>query len=217
MFKYLRVRLFQALLGPFSHHTRRKRGELFVATMKPVPGEKVLDVGGQPQIWDHVKVPLEITCLNLAGIMTTEHQSHHKFIFVEGDGCDMPQFQPGQFDMVFSNSVIEHVGDESKRAMFAREIRRISNRYWVQTPYKHYPIEAHSGMPFWWLYPEFIRKAILRRWKKKLPAWTEMIEHTTVISTSELKALFPESKVRLEWMIFPKSLIAYSNRQSHER
>lgn len=199
-------------MRPFSNMSRRRRTRRFVQIMNPKPGEKVLDVGGQPQIWDLVEVPLNITCLNLPGVADTYYQSqnHHSISYLEGDACNMPEIKNGDFDMVFSNSVIEHVGDASNRARFACEVRRVSNRYWVQTPHKHFPIEAHCGMPFWWFYPHFVRAALLKRWRKKLPAWTDMIEGTSVVEARELKQLFPQSNMLIEWAIFPKSLVVYS-------
>jgi hypothetical protein len=208
--RYLGFRIFTALIEPFSKYSRRKRSELFVATMSPAAGESILDIGGQPQIWDYIEAPLNITCLNLPGVMNTGYKTHHNVIFVEGDGCDMADFHENQFDMVFSNSVIEHVGDRTKIAMFAGEVQRLSNRYWIQTPYKYFPIEAHCGMPFWWLYPQAIRTLFLTRWRKKLPAWTEMVESTTVVSAGELHKLFPRGRIIYEWFFFPKSLIVYS-------
>ena len=210
MAKYLGLKIFKALLRPVSSYSRRKRGELFVKEMQPKAKMKILDIGGQPQIWDFIKVPLQITCLNLPGIAITDHKTHHDIIFVEGDGCKMPEFNAGQFDFIFSNSVIEHVGNEKKRKMFADEVRRLSKNYWIQTPYKYYPIEAHCGMPFWWFYPKTFRAFFITRWRKKVPAWTEMVEGTDVVSVKELQELFPEANMAKEWLFFPKSLIAYS-------
>ncbi len=207
---YLGFKLFWILLRPLSTYSRNKRAKLFIEKMKPKEKMKILDIGGQPQIWDHVKIPLQITCLNLPGIATTDHKTHHEIIYVEGDGCSMPEFQSGHFDLVFSNSVIEHVGNYKKRKMFADEVIRLSKCYWIQTPYKYYPIEAHCGMPFWWLYPKFMRSFFIARWRKMLPAWTEMVENTEVVSTTEMKKLFPKANIEKEWLIFPKSLIAFS-------
>jgi len=73
-------------------------------------------------------------------------------------------FQDKQFSAVWCNSVIEHVTvkkdqlniknsefiEESHRHQnnFANEIKRVAQKYFVQTPYVHYPIESHSWMPF---------------------------------------------------------------------
>lgn len=210
MLKYIRFKLFSTLLKPISAYSRRKRAEQFIKKMKLKDNMRVLDVGGQPQIWDHVEIPLQITCLNLPGISVTSHKSHHQITYVEGDGCSMPEFNFGQFDLIFSNSVIEHVGSDKSRKAFADEIRRLSNNYWIQTPYKYFPVEAHCGMPFWWLYPPKLRSFFIDRWRKKLPAWAAMVAGTDIVSIEEIKELFPEAEITMEWLVFPKSIIASS-------
>jgi len=64
---------------------------------------------------------------------------------------DLQLNQDGEFDLVFSNSVIEHVGDFERMRQFVHEARRVAKSYWIQTPSKWFPIEPHCGMPFWWL------------------------------------------------------------------
>jgi len=210
--KYFRIYVFSRLLAPFSRHFRKKRMQMFVKIIQPTAGMRVLDMGGQPAIWDHVTPSLRVTCLNLPGIINKDHVTHHQIRYVEGDACSMPYFKRGDFDIVFSNSVIEHVGGLEKQQAFAAEIQRLSDNYWVQTPCKHFPIEAHCGMPFWWYYPNALRSYFLKRWSKKLPAWAEMVDGTTVITKQDLKSFFPDSSIITEWMFFPKSLIAYSSK-----
>jgi hypothetical protein len=213
LFKYLRIKIFYTIMRPFSILIRGARIRLFVEIMKPIKGTKILDLGGQPIIWDFVETPLVITCVNLPGIAMVDHQTHHNITYVEGDACHLPNFKFGDFDIVFSNSVIEHVGGSDKQMQFAYEVVRLSNNYWIQTPCKHFPIEAHSGMPFWWYYPSWVRTYLLGQWSKKLPAWTEMVANTTVIHKRDLKKMLPNAKILTEWFIFPKSLIAYSVEQ----
>lgn len=184
---------------------------LFVKVMKPIAGMRILDLGGQPGIWDSVELSLNITCLNLPGVATTNHPSHHQITYVEGDACNMPYLQAGDFDLVFSNSVIEHVGDPDKKLQFANEVLRLSTNYWIQTPSICFPVEAHCGMPFWWFYPQVLRSYFLKRWEKKLPVWTEMVATTSVVSANELRHLLPGCKIHYEWLLgIPKSLVAYS-------
>jgi hypothetical protein len=121
----------------------------FVANMNPKENSNILDLGGQPMIWSSVKVRLNITILNLPGMAQQHYASHHNLTYVEGDACHVTRFADESFDLVFSNSVIEHVGDEGKQAQFANEVRRLGRSYWVQTPSKYFPVEAHTGMPFW--------------------------------------------------------------------
>ncbi|MBA4797085.1 MAG: methyltransferase domain-containing protein [Rhizobiales bacterium] len=130
----------------------------------------------------------------------------------QGDACDVAGYNDGSFDVVFSNSVIEHVGDRMARASFAREVQRLGRAYWVQKPCEYFPIEAHNGLPFWWFYPERLRRAFIARWKKKLPEWTEMIEGTDIVSREELQHLFPDGKIIVErFMGLRKSYIVFRN------
>ncbi|MGK7958192.1 MAG: class I SAM-dependent methyltransferase [Crocosphaera sp.] len=188
---------------------------LFNNTIKPDAGMKILDVGGTPSIWDYIETPLQITCLNLPSPKAKpKYEGHHSIRLVDGDGCNMPEFNPGDFDLIFSNSVIEHVGDIKKQEQFSQEILRLSGKsgkYWVQTPCKLFPIEAHNGMPFWWYYPDNIKEYFITKWSEKVPAWTDMVKQTTVIEAKTLQSLFPNACMVREWFIFPKSLIVYHN------
>jgi hypothetical protein len=206
--RYLRFLLFQRLLGPFSRRARAKRMRTYARLMRVRDGMSVLDLGGQPAIWQGVGERLEITILNLPGV--AECNRDQRIRYVEGDACRVGEFGAAAFDTVFSNSVIEHVGDVERRAEFAREVRRLGRSYWVQTPAKWFPIEAHCGMPFWWFYPARLRHYFIARWRRKLPSWTKMVEGTNLIERAELQALFPDATIRVEKFCgIPKSYIAY--------
>jgi hypothetical protein len=208
--KYLRVRLFYWLLEPFSGRARRKRMDSFQRCIGVHSGTTILDLGGQPAIWSSIEPRLTVTILNLPGVAEMTLPTHHTVSYVEGDACCAPEFADRSFDVVFSNSVIEHVGDAAKRSLFAAEVRRLGQTYWVQTPSKYFPIEAHCGMPFWWFYPHRLRRFFIERWRSKLPAWTEMVESTDFVTREELVRLFPDACIIVERMVgLPKSYIAY--------
>lgn len=160
-------------------------------------------------IWDSVPLRLDITIVNLPGGVCKQ-ETRHNIRYFEGDACEIKDFAERSFDSVFSNSVIEHVGPADKQVKFAREVRRLGQSYWVQTPSKWFPIEAHCGMPFWWFYPATLRHYFIERWRKKLPAWTQMVEETTVLTEGDLRRLFPEATILVERLFgIPKSYIAY--------
>jgi hypothetical protein len=208
--KYLRLKVFQSLTRVASFYAREQRMRDFAELMGVKSGLRILDLGGSPTIWQYLKPPLDITILNLPGQIEKRSDTHHRIHYVEGDACRVDHFQAGEFDIVFSNSVIEHVGPEEKQREFASEVRRLGKAYWVQTPSIWFPIEAHSGMPFWWFYPAPLRRAFLRSWRKKLPAWTTMVEETRVLSRRRLRELFPEARIRVEFAAgLPKSYCAY--------
>lgn len=179
--------------------------------LKPKPGMRVLDLGGQPGIWDFVTTPMDVTILNLPGVaLSPPPHSIHRFRFVEGDACNVTQYGDNAFDVVFSNSVIEHVGGVAQQQAFAREVQRLGERYWVQTPSIWFPVEAHTGMPFWFFMPEFVRKLFIRSWEKTLPAWTEMVKGMTVLSKRQMQAYFPAATTLVERKYgFPKTYIVY--------
>lgn len=209
-YKYLHVSTFKTFQRPYSEWKRKRRMRFYAALMGVREGMSILDLGGQPAIWDSVPQRLDITILNLPGIAQSNASSHHKIRYLVGDACQVGEFGEGSFDSVFSNSVIEHVGPPDKQAAFASEVRRLGKSYWVQTPAKWFPVEAHCGMPFWWFYPDRLRRHFVERWRKRLPEWTCMVEQTTVLTKTEIQRFFPEAKIITERSFsIPKSYIAY--------
>lgn len=208
--KYFHINTFYRLLRPYSKWTRKRRMQSCAARLHVMDGTTILDLGGQPAIWETIAQHLDLTILNLPGIAEKSASSHHTVRYVEGDACQLQGFADRSFDAVFSNSVIEHVGDDGRQIAFASAMRRLGRSYWVQTPSKWFPIEAHCGMPFWWFYPERLRRRIIEHWRKKLPAWTHMVEETRVLTKSQMRTLFPEAKILTERSLgLSKSYIAY--------
>jgi hypothetical protein len=208
MFNYIRLWVFYRFLRPFSVWSRENRMRMFVELMDSKKVYSIIDLGGSAKTWSSVKDPAEITILNLPGGIIKSPVSHQTVHYLEGDACNT-NLPDRSFDIVFSNSVIEHVGNKSKQEQFAREVRRLGRRYWVQTPSKCFPIEAHSGMPFWWFYPAYMRYHLIGRWRKTLPDWADMVDGSVVLSKRDLRRLFPEARIHTERVLgIPKSYIA---------
>ena len=172
-------------------------------------GERVLDLGGSIHFWDGLDVPLDITILNLPEFMPDPMPSHHDITLIAGDATavDLPDMS---FDLVVSNSVIEHVGEPDRQRAMAQEARRLAPRYWVQTPSIWFPIEAHTNMPFWWFWPRPLQERAIRKWRRTLPDWCAMVEGTTVIRHADLQAMFPDARIWTERLAgIPKSHIAW--------
>ena len=197
--RYYLFRSIWALKEPFSARARKKRMATFIEEMGIRGGERIIDLGGTPEFWLDCPHSLDITIVNLPGFNEPDPEpTHHKITLLEGDACNVQMFEDKAFDIAFSNSVIEHVGDESKQAEMAREAARLANAYWIQTPSIWFPIEAHSHMPFWWFWPRRLQEFALRRWHQRLPDWTEMVEETRVLLLPHFKKLFPDGEVIIE-------------------
>lgn len=199
------------LRAPFSAAARSRRMAEFTTRMRVRGGERIVDLGGAPGFWNDCPIPLDVTVVNLPGYNPPEPPpSHHRITLVEGDACAVDFARDMSFDIAFSNSVIEHVGDAEKRAAFAGEVRRLAPAWWVQTPSIWFPVEAHCHMPFWWFYPERTRAAFIRRWYRDIPGWADMIATTGIVRRRELETLFPDGAIWREWkMGFVKSYVIH--------
>ncbi len=209
-----RYAIFHAVMrakARFSKKRRVGRMQRFIEKMGIQGGERIIDLGGSVTFWDDCPLALDITIVNLPGSQPpVSAHPRHALVYVEGDACNMPFVADDSFDIAFSNSVIEHVGPVENQKAFAREVHRVAPRYWVQTPSIWFPVEAHNNMPFWWAYPKPVKQWFIARWRRKLPAWTDMVEGTTVIRRAEMIEMFPDGQVWTErFSGFPKSYVLY--------
>jgi len=137
---------------------RERRQKLFFNLLKPVQGGCILDVGGFPWFWQEAHFSgVRINCLNMdkKAVQGWKNQGEN-ISMLEGDGCDLP-FPDKSYSVVFSNSVIEHVGDLPRQQKFAKEVRRVGQRLWVQTPAYECFIEPHFLSPFFHWLPVHLR------------------------------------------------------------
>jgi len=109
------------------------------------------------------------------------------------------------FDLCLSNSVIEHAGTAQDQRDMASEIRRVSNGYFVQTPYRHFPIEPHFLFPAWQYLPVPLRVALYRRfrlgWMGRQPdprCARADVEQVRLLGQRAFQALFPDGTLRKE-------------------
>lgn len=80
---------------------------------------------------------------------------------VQYDGEEFP-FEDGEFDIAWSNAVIEHVGGWDKQKKFLSEINRVSKKAFVTTPNRFFPIEVHTKIPFLHYLPKTIFDRLLK-------------------------------------------------------
>ena len=64
------------------------------------------------------------------------------------DACTLCAADVGEFDLVYSNSVIDLVGGHTPRMAFASIVHELAGRHWLQTPNRYFPIDACTLFPF---------------------------------------------------------------------
>lgn len=188
--------------GMISARSRARKFDLFMELVGPSENDTVLDVGVDPGGYgdDLLGVgttnffeamypwPRQITALGLHdGVAFTKR--HPGVQYVQGDGTNLP-FASFGFDVVFSNAVIEHVGDWDAQRRFANEIRRVAPDYFVTTPNKHFPVETHTRIPFVHWLPKNLRDRIYVKTGK---AWAQTNFH--LLSASDMRVLFPDARI----------------------
>lgn len=192
--------------SPTVKRWRDARYRRFIELCSVTPDDRIVNVGaGWGASLERFNRTNPIVAVDLRPI-DSEWFAQPNVTVLKGDGTDLP-FTANEFPVAFSNSVIEHVPPELQPA-FAAEIRRVSDRYFVQTPNKWFPIEPHYQFPLFHFLPRRIRMALNRRftlgWQPK-GCWEEI----TLLSARDMRRLFPDAEIHRERVFgLTKSLMA---------
>lgn len=201
----------------FANKLRARRFRQFEALASRLPRPlRLLDVGGTNAFWEnrgwHQRNDVEILILNLSA----EEQRHANIKPLAGDARNLSQFRDRSIDVVFSNSVIEHLFSFENQRRMASEIQRVGKAFWVQTPNYWFPIEPHFHFVGWQWLPVEARTSILRRrtcgWRGPCPdpiGARRLVEEVRLLTRKELRELFPHANLVAERFCgFVKSWIA---------
>ncbi len=108
--------------------------------------------------------------------------------FVEYPGGEFP-FKDKEFDWVFSNAVIEHVGSEEDQLQFINEMMRVGKNVFFTTPNKYFPVESHTNT----IFRHWFNEGFYEWCKKNNPFWSEM--NLVLLGFNELNRLLIKSNV----------------------
>lgn len=173
---------------------------------KPV---SLLDIGGKINFWENRGLAgnndYKITVLNIE----TEKSNYSNISCQVGDATNLNQFNNKSFDVVHSNSVIEHLYTFENQKKMASEIIRIGKKYIIQTPNKYFFIEPHYLLPYFQFLNYSMKFFILtqtkmsrlKKWEKKFAR--QYINEIRLMTLEEIKKLFPDCKIYHEkflWM-----------------
>lgn len=191
---------------------RARRWERLYEHFPDLADMRVLDLGGTVDHWRGLPVrPSHLTIVNVHGQSCDDPAVE---VLVD-DACAIEEVVADrQFDLVYTNSVIEHVGGHARRIRFAENVRSLAPRHWVQTPYRYFPIEPHWLFPGFQFLPVSQRVWITERWplgfnqQKGEEALAEVL-NTELIDRTEMRYLFPDSELFFERVAgVPKSMIS---------
>lgn len=178
----------------------------------------VVDLGGYAWNWMHAPVrPKSVLVINL-DVEPTDLPSWIET--VHGDACQLPpEVLDRNFDLVYSNSLLEHVGGYWRRVALADAVHSLGDHHWIQTPWRYFPLEPHWMFPFFQFLPLNTRAGISRSWplapgEFRSASWEENVHavlQVELLSMTEMRRLFPRSSIYQERVAgITKSITAVS-------
>ena len=189
------------LTAPLTERSRRNRFARFMRLMAPREDERVLDLGVTDSTWRSSNFlealypwPGQITAVAPAPAPAFS-AAFPAVTLVLADGRALP-FGDDDFDIGFSNAVIEHVGSRADQRRFAAEISRTCRRVFLCTPNRWFPVDPHTLLPFVQWLPRTLRNAVLRWTGNSFWANEQTLNP---LSATDLAGLFPAgTSVRIE-------------------
>jgi hypothetical protein len=104
--------------------------------------------------------------------------------------------------LIYSNSVIEHVGSTENQKRFAAEVLRAGLALWIQTPAQEFFFEPHYMAFFIHWFPRSWQARMLRRgslWgvlnKPTQAQCDDYVHYNRLLTHKEVQRLFPECRI----------------------
>jgi len=194
---------------------RSKKWDLFLEILRPTANCKVLDVGFSESeyrptdnlIEKKYPYPERLTAL---GIQKPAEFSRRypKVKAVTYDGNIFP-FKRHDFDLCWSNAVIEHVGDRRSQAQFLKEIKRVSKRSFVTTPNRLFPIEVHTRVLFLHMFPKRLFDEFLKFVGKEWATghYMNLLTYNDLKSLMRMAGIWDYRVIRNKLLFFTVELI----------
>lgn len=187
-----------SLAYKISEFNRNRKWQLFLRHIRPDQTIKVLDVGFSDKeysktdnyIEKHYPYPENITAL---GIDTPKEFSvrYPEVKAVRYDGGQFP-FAEKEFDVCWSNAVLEHTGDRSKQVQFLRETARVARKTFITTPNRLFPVEVHTRVPLLHFLPKQVFDRYLRLTGKEWAAG----DYMNLLSYHQLSGILEDAGIK---------------------
>ena len=146
--------LIDRIAYAISGKSRTQKFRQFLSLIDPKPEDSLVDVGVNTEEYSasdnylekHYPYPEMITAVHLEDDGGLFAEKYPKIHTVVADGRYLP-FPDNTFTIGYSNAVIEHVGEQDDQKAFLQELFRVSQRGYITTPNRFFPIELHTRVP----------------------------------------------------------------------
>ncbi len=208
---------------------RLKRFALLIAFLDRIYKDRgkidLVDLGGTFEYWNLLPVELirkyriSITLVNLPGTFRKKEYPDY-FRCIELDCCDLSCFSNNQFDLAHSNSVLEHVGSQSRMEKFIQEQLRVAHYFYLQTPDRKTPMEPHFFFPFFQYLPVTAQVYLVRNFdmgafcrSRDIREAYRKVKSIHLLSEQNLETLLGRPvNFHERFCMMPKSLISYGKK-----
>jgi hypothetical protein len=217
------------MLHTLRRYTRARRLKLFNEFMKSITGPiRLVDLGGTVKFWESwglAKQPLlNVTLVNNHDLDKQYSNDPIALPNIRRLGADVLTLTAAdfaQFDVIFSNSLIEHLPGRELQRQLAQAIIDSGRPYFLQTPNKRSPLDPHFPrpyVPFFAAYPRSVQARLLS-WSAlgsssvapSYDAALARLQNYYPLTTRDVRQLFPNARIVIERPLgFPMSIIAMS-------
>ncbi|MEO8016479.1 MAG: class I SAM-dependent methyltransferase [Pseudomonadota bacterium] len=217
------------MLQKLRRYTREQRLKRFNEFMKGTAGQiRLIDLGGTVKFWENWGLA-DQPLLNVTLVNNHDRDKCH-----ENDPIALPNIRRlradvltlspedfAQYDVIFSNSLIEHLPGRQLQRQLARAIIDSGRPYFLQTPNKRSPVDPHFPrpyVPFFAAYPRPLQARLLS-WSAlgsgsaspSYGAALRRLHNYFPLNAGEVRELFPQAQIVMERTLgIPMSIIAIS-------
>jgi len=217
------------MLHKLRRYTREQRLKRFNEFMRGATGRtRLIDLGGTVKFWETwglAKQPLlDVTLVNNHDRDKCHANDPIKLPNIHRLNADVLTLSAADFaeyDVIFSNSLIEHLPGRELQRQLARAIVDSGRPYFLQTPNKRSPLDPHFPrpyVPFFAAYPRALQARLLS-WSAlgsssaspSYDAALVRLQNYYPLTTRDVRQLFPQARIVLERPLgVPMSIIAMS-------